>query len=251
MIDRRLLLGGALSLAAAPPALAQEGVGDASVGATGHLKARPGAPTKPALAAGLHVLGLHPTRDAHLFVPRGIDPLAPTPLIVMFHGKGQLANETLGEWKRPAGARKCIVLAPQSRQHTWDVTNGPTGPDAVFIDQALQAVYDRFTIDPKHIASAGFSDGGTMALSCGLVNGDVFSDILAFAPIRYNAPDSRGQPRIFFSNGNRDPGAVVTFSRNMARQLTADGYDVEFHEFNGGHWMDEDGVKRAVKRFLG
>lgn len=251
MIDRRLLLGGALALAAAPAgARVQSGVGDASVAATGHLKARPGPPTRPMLTPGFHTLGLD-SRDAHLFVPRGLSVDQPAPLIVMFHGRGQQANETLGEWKRVAGARRCLVLAPQSRGLTWNVDDGPVGADAVFIDRAMQAVFDRFAVDPERMAVAGFSDGGTMALSFGLVNGDVFSDILAFAPIRYHAPDSRGQPRVFISNGNRDAGAVITYSKGMARQLKADGYDVEFHEFSGGHWMDEDGVKRAMKRFLG
>lgn len=250
------MLGGALALAATPAAAraqeaAQAGVGDASVAATGHVKARPAAPTKPMLEPGFHTLGLDRARDAHLFVPRGLGVHQPAPLIVMFHGFGQQANETLGEWKRVAGARKCLVLAPQSRGVTWKVDNGPVGPDAVFIDQAMQAVFDRFAVDPGRMAVAGFSDGGTMALSFGLVNGDVFSDILAFAPIRYHAPDSRGQPRVFISNGNRDAGAVITYSKGMARQLKGDGYDVEFHEFSGGHWMDEDGVKRAMKRFLG
>ena len=255
MIDRRLVLGGGLALAAAPASvLAQDpasGVGDATVAATARLKARPGTPSQPAPAAGIHVLGLDRARDAWLYVPSGMDPAKPAPLIVMFHGKGQPANEVLGEWKRPASRGKCLVLAPHAREHTWNVDNGPGGPDAQFVDRSIQAVFDRFTVDPAHIASAGFSDGGTYALSLGLVNGDFFSDILAFAPIRYNAPNAVGQPKIFFSNGNKDPGALVTYSTGMARQLRGDGYDVEFHEFNGGHWMDEDGVKRAMSRFLG
>jgi len=251
MIDRRLVLGGALALTAAPAALAQaSGVGDASVAATARLKARPGTPSQPPLPAGIHVLGLDRARDAYLYVPNGLDPARPAPLIVMFHGKTQPANEVLGEWKRPAARRKCLVLAPHSRGLTWNVDNGPGGPDAQFVDRSLQAVFDRFTVDPAHIAAAGFSDGGTYCLSLGLVNGDFFSDLLAFAPIRYNAPNAVGTPRIFFSNGNKDPGAVLTFSTGMARQLRADGYDVEFHEFNGGHWMDEDGVKKAMARFL-
>jgi len=175
----------------------------------------------------------------------------PAPLIVMFHGKGQPANEVLGEWRRAAARRKVLVLAPSSRSFTWNVDNGPGGPDAQFVDRALQAVFDRFNVDPKHIASAGFSDGGTYALSLGLVNGDFFSDLLAFAPIMYNAPTSTGTPRIFMSNGNKDPGAVFTNTTSMARQLRGDGYDVAMHEFNGGHWVDEDGIKKAMARFLG
>jgi predicted esterase len=251
MIDRRLLLGGALALTAAQPVPARAAVGDASVAATARLKARPETPSQPPLAPGLHVLGLDRARDAHLFVPAGIAPGQAAPLIVMFHGKGQPANEVLGEWKRPAARRKCLVLAPNSRGFTWNVDNGPGGPDAQFVDRALAAVFDRFSIDPAHIAAAGFSDGGAYALSLGLVNGDFFSDILAFAPIMYNAPNSVGRPKIFFSNGNKDPGAVFTNATSMARQLRGDGYDVAFHEFSGGHWMDEDGVKKAMTRFLG
>lgn len=250
-IDRRFVLGGGLALAAAPAASAQTGVGDASVAATARLKARPGTPSQAALPAGIHVLGLDRARDAYLFVPSGIDPAKPAPLIVMFHGREQPANEVIGEWKRSASRRKCLVLAPSSRSLTWNVDNGPGGPDAQFVDRALAAVFGRFNVDPAHIAAAGFSDGGTYALSLGLVNGDFFSDILAFAPIRYNAPGAVGQPKIFFSNGNKDPGAVISNSFSMSRQLKADGYDVAFHEFNGGHWMDEDGVKRAMTRFLG
>lgn len=252
VVDRRLILGAGLALTAGPAAFAQaSGVGDASVAATARLKARPGAPTKGVLPAGLHVLGLDRARDAYLSVPGGIKDGDVVPLIVMFHGKGQPANEVLGEWKRVAARHKCLVLAPYARSFTWDVTQGPGGADAQFVDRSLQAVFDHFTVDPKHIAASGFSDGGTYCLSIGLVNGDFFSDILAFSPINYNAPNAVGQPRIYFCNGNRDQGAVFTSTTSMARQLKADGYDVELYEFNGGHWMDETGVKKAMARFMG
>ena len=249
MIHRRALLAAGLAMTAAP-ALAQSGAGDAQVGATGRFKARPGQPTQPPLPPGLHTLGLD-RRDAHLFVPEGLSPTTPAPLIVMFHGKGQLAHETLGEWRRTAARNKVLVMAPQSRGMTWVVDNGPIGPDAQFIDRALAAVFDRFAVNPARIAAAGFSDGGTMALSSGMVNGDLFSHILTFAPIRFNAPGFVGQPKIFISNGESDPGASYANARAMARQLQGDGYDVEFHGFKGGHHIDEDAVKRAMRRFLG
>jgi len=250
MINRRAALAGALAVTAAP-ALAQTGVGDATVAATGRLKARP-APLrpKPPLPAGLHTLGLD-ERDAWLMVPEGIDPARPAPLIVNFHGKGERANETLGEWRRTAARNGVIVMAPQSRGHTWEVPTLPLGPDAQFVDRALGAVFERFNIDPGKIAAAGFSDGGTMALSCGMVNGDFFSHILAHAPIRFHAPNSVGFPKIFIANGERDPGASYANARSMARQLQEAGYDVEFYGFKGGHQIDEEAVKRAMRRFMG
>lgn len=37
-------------------------------------------------------------------------------------------------------------------------------------------------IDPAHVAIGGFSDGASCALSLGLVNGDLFTHVMAFSP---------------------------------------------------------------------
>ena len=249
MIDRRLLLAGGLALAAGPAA-AQSGLGDASVGATGRLKARPlPLRVKPALPPGIHTLGLA-ERDAWLVVPEGIQPNEPVPLIVNFHGKGERANETLGDWRRHTARVKALLLAPQSRGHTWELPTLPMGADAQFVDQAIGKVFEHFAVDAKKIAAAGFSDGGTMALSTGMVNGDFYAHILAHAPIRFHAPNSVGQPKIFIANGESDPGAPYSTARSLVRQLQGFGYDVEFYGFKGGHQIDQGAVRAAMKRFM-
>ncbi|MBC6982835.1 alpha/beta hydrolase [Caulobacter sp. 17J80-11] len=235
---------------ATPQAAPQNAVGGPMVAATGRFQARPLAhPPLPPLGPGFHKLGLA-ERDAHLFVPPGLDPTKPAPLIIMLHGKSQLANEVMGEWKRAVSRRKVLLMAPQSRDFTWAFDQGPIGPDAVFIDRAMDAIFQRFVVDPKHIGVAGFSDGASYALSTGLVNGDFFSDIFAFSAIRYYAPGSFGNPRVFFTHGTRDPGANFANAKSMAAQLKADGCDVAFYEFNGGHMFDEECVKRSMARFL-
>jgi len=249
VIDRRLLLAGGLALAASP-VLAQSGVGDASVAATGKLKARPlPLRTKAPLAPGIHTLGLD-ERDAWLVVPEGIQPNEPVPLIVNFHGKGERANETLGDWRRHAARAKALLLAPQSRGHTWEIPSMPLGADAQFVDRAIARVFEHFAVNPQKIAAAGFSDGGTMALSCGMVNGDFFAHVLAHAPIRFHAPNAVGLPKIFIANGERDPGAPYATARSLVRQLQGFGYDVEFYGFKGGHQIDQGAVRAAMKRFL-
>lgn len=254
MMNRRAVLAGGLAGAWAGGTRAQNpaqnAVGGPLVAATGRFQARPLAtPPLPPLAPGFHRLGLH-ARDAHLYVPAGLDTTRPAPLVVMLHGNSQKANEVMGEWKRTINRHKVLLMAPQSREYTWKFDDGPIGPDAVFIDRALQAVFERFAVDQRRIAVAGFSDGASYALSTGLVNGDFFSDILAFAPLRYHAPGSLGQPRIFFSQGNADMVASFANARSMARQLEADGYDVAFHDYRGGHGFNEEGVKRGLARFL-
>jgi phospholipase/carboxylesterase len=58
-----------------------------------------------------------------------------------------------------------LLLLPQSQFPTWDLVIGGNGPDLERLDKALAEVASRFAIDPAHLAFAGFSDGGSYALS--------------------------------------------------------------------------------------
>ena len=151
-----------------------------------------------------------------------------------------------------ADRREAIILAPDARaRDTWDVIRGGYGPDVMFIDRALDHVFERFAIDPRRIAIGGFSDGASYALSLGLINGDLFSDVLAFSP-GFAAPTrTTGQPRIFISHGDRDEVVPVDrCGRRLARELYRARYDVDYREFAGGHVVPPDLVDAAVNRFL-
>lgn len=77
-----------------------------------------------------------------------------------------------------------LILAPEFRAtDTWDIIRGAYGPDVEFINRALELVFQKFQVDPAHVAVAGFSYGGSYALSLGLGNGDLFHDIIAFSPV--------------------------------------------------------------------
>ena len=75
------------------------------------------------------------------------------------------------------------------------------------LDAALAEVFDRFRVDGERVAIAGFSDGATYALSLGIINGDLFKEIIAFSPgfIISSARKPLGAPRIFISHGTEDP----------------------------------------------
>ena len=73
-----------------------------------------------------------------------------------------------------------IVLAPDLRGRTWDMLLREYGPDVAHLDRALGIVFARYPTDPGRIAIGGFSDGASYALSLGIANGALFSDILAF-----------------------------------------------------------------------
>lgn len=250
-LSRRAALSIGLS-ALALPAVARPqtlAIGDPSGYPTGRLRARPG-PSTTLAPPGVSNMGLG-RRDAHLLIPERADPTAPAPLIVALHGLGGQGSDMMGALRSDARRRGVVIVAPSSRGMTWQLEDGPVGADAAFIDRTLATVFACVAIDPGKIAVLGFSDGGSYALSTGISNGDLFSDVIAFAPIRFHAPVSVGQPRFFISSGRADTGARIGDVRAIERQLTGFGYDVAFNEHAGGHFIDERGVRMAFQRFVG
>jgi phospholipase/carboxylesterase len=212
------------------------------------LSSRPHAPRK-SIAPGTSPLGLGKAgRDGKLQVPTSYTQKVPAPLIVMLHGAGESADEILamngiGAIANNLGA---IVLAPDSRDVTWDMMHGDFGPDIDFIDHALAYTFDCCNVDPSRISLAGFSDGASYALSIGLANGDLFNRIIAFSPGFIETPERVGKPRIFVSHGTRDRILPIdSASRRIVPQLKTMGYDVEYNEFDGPHTPHADMVRRA------
>ncbi len=198
------------------------------------LQARPAPPTM-SIVPGRRQLGLGGDRDGLLYIPSSYRPRTPIPLVVMLHGasrNGQAMEYTFSL----AEELGVIVVAPDSRGRTWDVILVDFGPDVRFIDAALKYVFARCTVDPKRLVLGGFSDGASYALSLGLANGDLFSHLVAFSPGFIATAPRHGKPRIFMSHGTEDAVLPIgSTSRRVAPSLTAVGYDVTYHEFNGPH----------------
>ena len=96
------------------------------------------------------------------------------------------------------------------------------------------------------------SDGGAYALSIGMVNGDLFTHLVAVAP-GYFAPPAPpiGRPRIFVAHGTRDNVYSVAGSRlSIVPQLKNAGYDVTYYEFDGPHWVTDDAARNALQWFV-
>jgi predicted esterase len=208
-------------------------------GADGRISARPskgvvkGEPT-----SGVRALGLGSGRDAMVQTPANM-PAARVPLLVLLHGAGGSGAGILKRLGGAADATGLAVLAPDSRDGSWDAIRGSFGPDVIFVNRALERVFDTLPIDPSRVTIGGFSDGATYALSLGLINGDLFRRVLAFSPgfvVEGSRGMSRDKPRIFVSHGTGDPILPVDrCSRVIVPALKKIGYDVVFREFAGGH----------------
>ncbi len=212
----------------------------------------PSAPTAAPLPAGRHALTFPEGREAVLVVPEELDPDVPVPLLVLFHGAGGEANKVLPHFVRWARARRFLLLAPQSMFPTWDIVIGGHGPDLERLDAALLQMASHFRLDPARLAFAGFSDGGSYALSVGLSNGDVVSHVIALSAGFMNTFTRNGSPKVFIAHGRSDTQLPFeTSARPHALKLLEEGADLTLLPFEGDHVIVPEVVARAIEFFLG
>jgi phospholipase/carboxylesterase len=247
MITRRrftAITGGALTAFAFGDACAVES--EPSPANDGRLAARPRAGVTTSTRTE-RALGLGRGRDAILQLPSKAAGEA-LPLFVMLHGAGGSGEGVLRRVATAADEAGVAVLAPDSRDSTWDAIRDGFGPDVTFIDRALARVFETVSVDPARIAVGGFSDGATYALSLGLVNGDLFRRVVAFSPGFVVEGTPHGKPQFFISHGTADQILPIDrCSRAIVPQLKRRGYDVTFKEFDGGHQVPADIAKDAMQ----
>jgi phospholipase/carboxylesterase len=190
------------------------------------LTARPAAAGSafPAPAPGLHALDLGPGPEVLVRVPApSEDDAGPQRLVLTLHGAGGDARGGLAPLLPLADAHRLLLVAPSSRDGTWDViTQGGWGSDVRRIDDALTQVFATHPVDPTRLAISGFSDGASYALSLGLANADLFTHVIAFSP-GFLVPTPRtGTPHVYLSHGRATPccrstGRAAGSSRGCGR----------------------------------
>ncbi|MDQ3896200.1 MAG: alpha/beta hydrolase-fold protein, partial [Actinomycetota bacterium] len=214
--------------------------------------ARPRLPDRAPAPPGLQPLGLGADRDGFLFVPSGAASGDALPLVLMLHGAGGTGRSGLAPFLDLADEAGVILLAPDSRGHTWDAVRDGFGADVDFISRALEDVFGRSTVDPDRIAVEGFSDGASYALGLGLANGDRFGRVMAFSPGFAPRARAHGRPPVFVAHGTADDVLPIDrCSRRIVPALRDRGYDVRYVEFEGGHELPAGVAEEALAWFLG
>jgi poly(3-hydroxybutyrate) depolymerase len=64
-----------------------------------------------------------------VYVPAGVGPELPTPLVLLLHGAGATAQHGLDLLIGQADDAGLILVAPSSQGETWDLLLGGYGPD--------------------------------------------------------------------------------------------------------------------------
>ena len=234
-------------------ALASVAFGEACLVATqtspeseGRLTARPGKGIVTSLSSGPLGLGSG-GRDGIIQMPTARVE-GPMPLLVFLHGATQNGEGMLRRIGPAADQAGVAVLAPDSRDTTWDAIRGGFGADIPFLNRALEHVFGRLAVDPARLTIGGFSDGASYALSLGLANGDLFPRVAAFSPGFVFPVTVHGRPRFFISHGTSDQVLPIDqCSRVIVPQLRARGYDVTFREFAGRHEVPPDVASEGLR----
>ncbi|HEX4348711.1 MAG TPA: hypothetical protein VHZ73_14135 [Vicinamibacterales bacterium] len=229
MRTRRGFLGsaiGASALAFTRRVFAQE-VND------GRLIVRPRAGVTTTMRSG--PLGLPSDgRDGVVQIPENVS--GPLPTVLFLHGATQNGAAMLRRIGAAADDAGVAVIAPDSRDGTWDAIRGHFGEDVTHLNRVLDYVFERVNVDPARLVIGGFSDGASYALSLGLVNGDLFPKVAACSPGFIFPGPVHGHPQFFFSHGTSDPVLPIDeCSRVLVPNLRAMGYNVAFREFDGRH----------------
>ncbi|WP_205761847.1 alpha/beta hydrolase [Arthrobacter mobilis] len=197
---------------------------------------------------GKHLLGLEQVRDSLLYLPPALHSADPAGLLVILHGAGGDAAAGVSLLAPLADKYGLALLAPASRQSTWDAIRHGYGPDVAVINRALDRVFRTIPVHPGQVGIAGFSDGASYALGLGLANGGLFRHIVAFSPGFIPPAPRVGKPAIFVSHGNNDSVLPIdSTSRKIVPALRRDGYDVTYREFDGGHTVTWESAREAVE----
>jgi phospholipase/carboxylesterase len=247
-LDRRTfctLTGGAAVSIALSSACSRRELQYAST--AGRVTARPHESYKSYIG-GRMTLGLDSVRDAIVQTPKA-EPNSNIPLVVFFHGAGQSAEEMLNNLGTVPEEEGVAVLAPNSRDKTWDAIKDGAffGPDVKFLNRALELVFEMLAIDGRRVFMGGFSDGASYAISLGLLNGDLFSRVMAFSPGGVIDGPWVGKPRFYISYGKRDPIVPLNKSREIVGELNMRAYGVTGREFDGGHEIPADVLREGFQ----
>lgn len=189
-------------------------------------------------------------RQGTVYVPKAYRHGVPIPVLVMLHGLGGSAQGV--SYTFPLAEEfGVVVIAVESREETWGQGAPGFDSDGRFISAALRAVAGFLDVDRSRIAIGGHSDGATYALSMGLSYGDVFTHLLIFSEGIAVPYRKQGLPRIFVGHGISDNQMPIDrTSRRFVPLLKAEGYDVTYREYEGGHGVSRPVVREAFEWFV-
>lgn len=111
-------------------------------------------------------------------------------------------------------------------------------------------------VPPEKLVLAGFSQGGAIALRCGLARETAPAGIMALSTylpeadsLEQWAADSARQTPLFMGHGSQDPVVPMALGQASAERLQAAGYRIEWHTWPMAHAVCPEEIE-AIDRWL-
>jgi phospholipase/carboxylesterase len=188
-------------------------------------------------------------RDGALYVPKKYTRGVPMPVAMMLHGLA--GSGQAGRYAALAEEFGIIIISPESRGLTWGNEIPGYDDDVRYLGAAYRYVRSILDVDRSHVALGGVSDGASYALSMGLCYGNTFNHIMVFSAGLMVPFEKDGKPRIFLAHGVKDPQMPIDLTaRKFVPKLKAEGYDVTYREYDGGHGAPAAVVREGFEWFV-
>jgi len=169
-----------------------------------------------------------------LYVPEYYTSDRSWPLVVALHGGSGNGRSFLWTWLREARTRGAILVTPTAIGDTWALTGRDI--DTPNLEEILDEVRRRWSIDASRMLLTGMSDGGTFTYVSGLEPASAFTHLApiaaAFHPFLAEMADPErmtGLP-IFLTHGALDWMFPVAMAREAHAALQAAGAAVTYRE---------------------
>jgi phospholipase/carboxylesterase len=185
-------------------------------------------------------------------------------LLVLHHGRGADEVDLLGIADVLDPERRLHVVTPRAPLslggpgYHWYVVPRVGYPDPDTFHAAYRQLaefhdetWKRLGLTASQTVLGGFSMGSVMSYALGLgADRPAPAGILAFSgfvpTVEGWQPDLPRPTRVFIAHGRRDPIMAIDFARGAQSLLAAAGMDVEYHESDGGHWIEPEHAALAA-----
>jgi polyhydroxybutyrate depolymerase len=197
-----ILIGGALTLTAKPPAVLHPGTLMAG------MAQMPPPPCAIDIAEGLVDQGQNRTYFLH--TPTTDTPTHPEPLIVALHGSGMQGQEMAEKTalNQLADREGFVVVYPDGLKKKWNVSGKAPEDNVAFVHALIHQVENARSIDRQRIYIVGLSNGGILAqkLACeGPHEIAAIATVAASLPTQFSAHCQTQKPiAILMVNGTDD-----------------------------------------------
>ncbi|MGH7224029.1 MAG: PDZ domain-containing protein, partial [Gemmataceae bacterium] len=176
-----------------------------------------------------------------LYVPENYDPNIAHAVLVWLHPPGKNKEKDFKNfwqsWQFPCEDFHIILVCPkaESERGTW------TQSEAEFVQEAVKAVGDTYTIDRRRIIAHGMDQGGEMAFALGFRSRGLFRGVATTGAALAGNPRDKtaNQPLSFFlAVGDKDP--LRNAVKETKNKLTERKYPAIYREVKnlGRQYLD-------------